>query len=57
MPPKVLVVGSGVIGLRTALELVRREIAVCLVSPRHPLHPSTCSMGSGRPVDALPLRR
>ena len=44
---KVLVVGSGVIGLRTALELLKRNIHVHLVSPCHPLHPSTCSMGAG----------
>ncbi|KAL7547464.1 hypothetical protein ACHAWF_010761 [Thalassiosira exigua] len=47
MASKVLVVGSGVIGLRTALELIRKKIHVCVVSPRHPLHPSTCSMGAG----------
>ncbi|KAL7537363.1 hypothetical protein ACHAXR_007768 [Thalassiosira sp. AJA248-18] len=48
MASKVLVVGSGVIGLRTALELLRRQIRVSLVSPQHPLHPdATCSMGAG----------
>lgn len=44
---KVLVVGAGVIGLQTALNLVRRGVHVKLVSPLHPLHPSTCSMGAG----------
>lgn len=44
---KVLVVGAGAIGLRTALELLRRNVAVVLQAPRHPLHPSTCSMGAG----------
>ena len=44
---KVLVVGSGVIGLRTTLELLKRRVRVSLVSPHHPLHPSTCSMGAG----------
>ena len=44
---KVLVVGSGVIGLRTALELLHRGVRVHLVSPCHPLHPTTCSMGAG----------
>lgn len=47
MVTKVLVVGSGVIGLRTALELLHRGIRVHLISPRHPLHISTCSMGAG----------
>ncbi|KAL7470162.1 hypothetical protein ACHAXS_010393 [Conticribra weissflogii] len=42
-----LVVGSGVFGLRTALELLKRKINVCLLSPHPPLHPSTCSMGAG----------
>lgn len=44
---KVLVVGAGAIGLRTALELLRRNISVILEAPRHPLHPATCSMGAG----------
>ncbi|KAL7519529.1 hypothetical protein ACHAWX_004284 [Stephanocyclus meneghinianus] len=43
----VLVVGSGVIGLRTAIELIRKKHRICLLSPRHPLHPSTCSVGAG----------
>ena len=43
----VLVVGSGVIGLRTSLELLQRNIHVHLLSPCHPIHPSTCSMGAG----------
>jgi D-amino-acid oxidase len=44
---KVLVVGAGAIGLRTALELLRRNVSVVVEAPRHPLHPSTCSMGAG----------
>jgi len=47
MASKALVVGSGAIGLRTALELLRQNIKVHLRSPRPPLHPSTCSVGSG----------
>lgn len=47
MTGKVLVAGSGVIGLRTALELLRRKVPVALRSAHHPLHPSTCSMGAG----------
>jgi len=47
MATKVLVVGSGVIGLRTALELLHRGVRVHLVSPCHPIHPTTCSMGAG----------
>ena len=43
----VLVIGSGVIGLRTAVELTRRKTRIRLMSPRHPLHPSTCSVGAG----------
>jgi D-amino-acid oxidase len=45
--PKVLVVGAGAIGLRTAAELLRRRVSVVLRAPRHPLDPSTCSMGAG----------
>ena len=44
---KVLIAGSGAIGLRTALECLNRNIKVVLKSKHHPLHPSTCSMGSG----------
>lgn len=47
MASKVLVVGSGVIGLRTAIELLRRHIRVSIVSPKHPLDVTTCSMGAG----------
>lgn len=46
MPPKVLVVGAGTIGLRTAQELLRRGLNVVLRAPRHPLDPRTCSMGA-----------
>lgn len=44
---RVLVVGSGAIGLRTATELIRRQIPVTLRSPVSPLHPSVCSVGAG----------
>ena len=47
MASKVLVVGSGVIGLRTALELLRRNVSVCLVSPKSPTNVATTSMGAG----------
>jgi D-amino-acid oxidase len=47
MASKVLVVGSGAIGLRTALELLRQNVGVVLRSAHHPLNPKTCSMGSG----------
>ena len=48
MPPsKVLVVGAGAIGLRTAQELLRRHVRVVLQSPVHPLHPNNCSVGAG----------
>uniref|UniRef100_A0A6V2AIS8 FAD dependent oxidoreductase domain-containing protein n=1 Tax=Ditylum brightwellii TaxID=49249 RepID=A0A6V2AIS8_9STRA len=47
MTSKALVVGAGAIGLRTALELLRRNVRVVLRSPEHPLHHSTCSMGAG----------
>mmetsp|Transcript_1756 Transcript_1756/g.2147 ORF Transcript_1756/g.2147 Transcript_1756/m.2147 type:complete len:401 (-) Transcript_1756:26-1228(-) len=47
MASRVLVVGSGVIGLRTALELLRKNVSVVLKSARPPLHPSTCSVGAG----------
>jgi len=41
------VVGGGVIGLSTAVELLQRNVSVVLEAPRHPLHPATCSMGAG----------
>jgi D-amino-acid oxidase len=44
---KVLVVGAGAIGLRTAWELLQRNVSVVLEAPRPPLDPSTCSMGAG----------
>ena len=47
MASKVLVVGSGVIGLRTALELLRKNVSVCLVSPKSPTDVATTSMGAG----------
>ena len=36
-----------IIGLRTAIELLRHNVQVVLRSPRHPLHPLTCSQGAG----------
>ncbi len=47
MTSKALVVGSGAIGLRTALELLRNNVKVVLRSAHHPLHPYTCSQGAG----------
>jgi len=47
MASRVLVVGSGVIGLRTALELARKRVSVVLRSPVHPLDPTNCSQGAG----------
>jgi len=47
MANKALVVGSGAIGLRTSLELLKRKIPVVLRSKHHPLNPKTCSMGAG----------
>jgi len=44
---RVLVVGCGCIGLRTALELARKSIPVVLRSPVHPLDQSNCSQGAG----------
>ena len=45
---RVLVVGSGAIGLRTALEVARRKsYQVVLRSPFHPLDPRGCSQGAG----------
>eukprot|EP00536_Pseudo-nitzschia_multiseries_P005284 jgi/Psemu1/238387/estExt_Genewise1.C_970047 len=47
MASRVLVVGSGCIGLRTALELTRKRVSVVLRSPVHPLDRSNCSQGAG----------
>lgn len=47
MASKVLVVGSGCQGLRTAIELLRKGSHVIVRSPRPPLHISTCSQGAG----------
>lgn len=50
MAPKVLVVGAGAAGLRTALELVRRRVAkqVLVQAPVNPTTSTTaCSWGSG----------
>ena len=46
---RALVVGSGTIGLRTCIELLKQpEIkGVVLRSPVSPIHPSVCSMGAG----------
>ena len=44
---KALVVGAGAVGLRTALELSRRQVKVVLRAPTSPTHPSVCSMGAG----------
>lgn len=44
---KVLVVGAGAAGLRTAIELLRKNLSVVIRAPQSPLHPSTCSMGAG----------
>lgn len=44
---RVLVVGSGAIGLRTALELVRKNVSVVLRSPHNPLQKEVCSQGAG----------
>lgn len=50
---RILVVGSGAIGLRTAKELLERNnthdsnVQVILKSSHNPLHPSVCSMGAG----------
>lgn len=44
---RALVVGCGVNGLRTALELARKNVKVTLKSACHPLHPSVCSVGAG----------
>jgi len=34
-------------GLRTSLELLRRNVPICLRSTNPPTHSSTCSMGAG----------
>lgn len=47
MSSKVLVVGSGVLGLRTALELLKKNIPIVLRSSHGILDPKTCSMGAG----------
>ncbi len=44
---RVLVVGSGVIGLRTSVELLKRNVPVVLRSPINPLDSSNCSQGAG----------
>jgi D-amino-acid oxidase len=47
-PAKVLVVGAGAVGLRTAVELMRRKLSVMLEAPTNPItDPSVCSLGSG----------
>eukprot|EP00980_Cylindrotheca_fusiformis_P031505 scaffold26472_cov162-Cylindrotheca_fusiformis.AAC.1 len=46
-PSRVMIAGSGVIGLRTALELLKRKIPVVLRSPKTPLDTSVCSQGAG----------
>lgn len=38
---------TSTIGLRTAAELLRRNVPVTLRSPVAPLHPSVCSVGAG----------
>lgn len=42
-----LVVGAGAIGLRTAVELLKRNVKVVLRAPVTPTHPSNCSQGAG----------
>lgn len=44
---RVLIVGSGAIGLRTAVELLKKQIPVALVSPSSPLATENCSQGAG----------
>jgi D-amino-acid oxidase len=46
-PSRVLVVGTGIIGLRTAVELLKNRFSVVLVSPVSPHDPSVCSQGAG----------
>jgi D-amino-acid oxidase len=43
---KVLIVGAGAIGLRTAVECIARQVPVVLQAPVHPLTES-CSRGAG----------
>lgn len=45
--PKVLVVGAGAVGLRTAQEALLRGCQVVVRSPFPPLDPRTCSVGAG----------
>lgn len=45
--PKALVIGSGAVGLRTALELLKRDVSVKILSPYPPLDQRTCSQGAG----------
>ena len=45
--PKVLIVGAGAVGLRTAQEALRRGCQVVLRAPFPPLDPRTCSVGAG----------
>ena len=42
-----LIVGAGAIGLRTAVELLRRQVKVVLRAPLPPTHASVCSVGAG----------
>mmetsp|Transcript_12329 Transcript_12329/g.16146 ORF Transcript_12329/g.16146 Transcript_12329/m.16146 type:complete len:408 (+) Transcript_12329:122-1345(+) len=44
-PSKVLVVGAGAIGLRTALEFCLQKVPVVVRAPEHPRH--SCSAGAG----------
>lgn len=46
-PTRVLVVGSGIIGLQTALELMEQGMSVILHAPCPPWHVSTCSVVAG----------
>jgi D-amino-acid oxidase len=45
--PKVLIVGAGAVGLRTAQEALRRGCRVVVRAPFPPLDPRTCSVGAG----------
>lgn len=42
-----LVMGAAVIGLRTTLESIRRNVQVVSRSPVPPTHASVCSVGAG----------